>query len=388
MGMPDIFANDPFFNDPFLSGPFGGLLGSRGGPSGGGLFEGGFFGHPALRGPFGRDGSSNNNGFINGPFGGGFGLLDQHMRQQQEQLAGMHSRGHGQPHSGGLVIEEVHEDEEGGGEERDREGGSGGKGGGSGGGRRGVSGSFTPRGGRMGGRGGQEWSGQKASRNDPLVEHPEDEEEEEEEEKASGSVKKRSANEKRERKGWEGEGGRGEAGGDRGVNRQILTNNQHPIFGSMMPFGGSDNSSSFFFSSSSVTYSGHGGNSYYSSSTQRVAGNGVAEERHTEEDSTGFQKMRLSRAIGEKGRTVSIAQRGKEVIENVETLHNLSQEEAPTFDQTWQRHAKGELGGGRGAGRNPRGLEPLGLPGPNSPPQRRRLEQQDKKEKGSGWGWA
>jgi hypothetical protein len=86
-----------------------------------------------------------------------------------------------------------------------------------------------------------------------------------------------------------------------------------------------------------------GGQEYYSSKrTRHQMPNGLVEEQHQERDATASREsMRLSRNIGDKGRTVMKTRRGAGPVESVETLQNISKEEAAAFDDTWQAHARG-----------------------------------------------
>ncbi|CAI5504132.1 unnamed protein product [Closterium sp. Naga37s-1] len=107
--------------------------------------------------------------------------------------------------------------------------------------------------------------------------------------------------------------------------------------------GAAGGGSSYSFQSSTVTYSGIGGKTYYSeSSSHQIAANGVVEAQHQRRDSRGHQSMTVARGLGDKARTLSCTREGGQQ-KSYEILHNMSQEEAATFDSTWQHHARHAL---------------------------------------------
>jgi len=97
----------------------------------------------------------------------------------------------------------------------------------------------------------------------------------------------------------------------------------------------------YSFQSSSVSYGGPNGTYYSSSAMRRMGPDGVVEEEFQEKDSTaGHELKRISRGLGDKGRSI-LRKRNSEGRESaMEALHNLREEEVPEFDRTWEEKSK------------------------------------------------
>lgn len=68
---------------------------------------------------------------------------------------------------------------------------------------------------------------------------------------------------------------------------------------------------------------------------------GVVEEEFEEKDSTtGEEVKRISRGLGVKGRSITRKRTSEGREQTMQTLHNLEEDELPTFDQTWEDRAK------------------------------------------------
>ncbi|KAG0589291.1 hypothetical protein KC19_1G010300 [Ceratodon purpureus] len=98
---------------------------------------------------------------------------------------------------------------------------------------------------------------------------------------------------------------------------------------------------SYSFQSSSVSYGGPNGTYYASSAARRMGPNGVIEEEFQEKDSTsGHELKRVSRGLGVKGRSITRKRTSEGREQTLETLHNLQEDEVPTFERTWEDRSK------------------------------------------------
>lgn len=106
------------------------------------------------------------------------------------------------------------------------------------------------------------------------------------------------------------------------------------------------------FSYHRSTISGPGGVYYTSSSKRRVGPNGVMEAEHHEKDSSaGIENSGVARAIGDKMHAVCKKRNADGRENTLETLHNLTEEEAVKFNETWETHAASSLPGSRSRSR-------------------------------------
>ncbi|GJP38100.1 hypothetical protein CLOM_g22544 [Closterium sp. NIES-68] len=360
--------NDPIFADPFFADPFGSMFGRQAGTAGRG-FPGGGFGEPF-----------------------GFDLphqqhlqnhrrqhqeqhsrhLQQQQQQQQEQLQyqqqqqrqRQQQQQQQQQRVSAPSIQEVRDDETGlpGYQPSARRAGATGPG--------------------SRGTGGGERAGRRSrsyNADEPIVELPDDDEEEEqdgkrrregeeEEEEGERVHEQQQQYPQQRRSGYQQQQQQPPQRGsmrqeDRGPQQAAPNSTHQTLVASSSPFnalglfgggfgglaggafgaGMGGGSSSYSFQSSSVTYSGIGGQTYYSeSSSHQVAANGVVEAQHSRRDSRGHQSMTVARGLGDKARTLSCTREGEQQ-RSYEVLHNMSQEEAATFDSTWQHHARHAL---------------------------------------------
>jgi hypothetical protein len=98
---------------------------------------------------------------------------------------------------------------------------------------------------------------------------------------------------------------------------------------------------SFSFQSSSVSYGGPNGTYYSSSAARRMGPDGVIEEQFQEKDSSSGQELkRHSRGLGVKGRSITRKRTSEGREQTLETLHNLQEDEVPTFEQNWEERSK------------------------------------------------
>ncbi|XP_077241176.1 uncharacterized protein LOC143881781 isoform X2 [Tasmannia lanceolata] len=118
---------------------------------------------------------------------------------------------------------------------------------------------------------------------------------------------------------------------------------------------------SFCYQSSTV--SGPDG-AYYSSAKRRLSSNGVMKEEFHEKDGVGGTETRsMAKGIGDKVHSVSRKRNSDDMESTLETLQNLTAEEADEFDTTWKRHAESATHGsgtrslrlGQAAGSNRQG---------------------------------
>ncbi|GBG81754.1 hypothetical protein CBR_g33932 [Chara braunii] len=102
----------------------------------------------------------------------------------------------------------------------------------------------------------------------------------------------------------------------------------------------------FSFSSvQSYSRDGSGPGNYYSkSTTTRMGPDGVADQQTREQDSrSNTDKLKYVRALGSKARSVLRTRKADGEEESLQTLHNLEEEEAATFDDQWQQKAERAL---------------------------------------------
>eukprot|EP00892_Ulva_mutabilis_P001124 jgi/Ulvmu1/11011/UM007_0191.1 len=125
----------------------------------------------------------------------------------------------------------------------------------------------------------------------------------------------------------------------------------------MTPPSGSSNSYSY---SSFTSSGGPGGVTYQETKTHRMGPGGVSESQHTVRDGrTGEEKMRLSRGLGDRKRTLEQARRhGREVHRDVRLEGFQRPEDAEHFDTEWQRAAAAMPRGHRFSDRRPSQARP------------------------------
>ncbi|XP_024536261.1 uncharacterized protein LOC112348277 [Selaginella moellendorffii] len=103
---------------------------------------------------------------------------------------------------------------------------------------------------------------------------------------------------------------------------------------------------SYSFQSSSFSYGGPNGNYYASSTARRRGPNGVVHEEHHEKDSSSKSEThRVSRGIHDKGHSLTRKRNAEGREENLQTLHNLGEEEVPEFEKRWEFEAERNLPG-------------------------------------------
>lgn len=103
---------------------------------------------------------------------------------------------------------------------------------------------------------------------------------------------------------------------------------------------------SYSFQSSSTSFGGSGGSYYSSSSMRRVGPDGVVQEEHEERDSSGKESRTSARGLREQVHAITKKRNAASGPEStVETLRNLTPEEAPHFDAQWETHAQRSLPG-------------------------------------------
>lgn len=102
---------------------------------------------------------------------------------------------------------------------------------------------------------------------------------------------------------------------------------------------------SYSYQSTSVTYGGTGGTYYSSSSMRRLGPDGLMEEEHMEKDSSGKETKMAARGLRHKVHAVTKKRTANGPESTVETLRNLTPEEAPHFDAQWEAHAQRSLPG-------------------------------------------
>ncbi|XP_031125708.1 uncharacterized protein LOC116028055 [Ipomoea triloba] len=101
---------------------------------------------------------------------------------------------------------------------------------------------------------------------------------------------------------------------------------------------------SFTFQSSTVTYGGANGAYYTSSRTRRTGSDGLAFEESKEANSaTGQARHKISRGIHDKGHSVMRKLNPDGRVDTMQTLHNLNEDELPSFEEDWKGKAKMHL---------------------------------------------
>lgn len=109
------------------------------------------------------------------------------------------------------------------------------------------------------------------------------------------------------------------------------------FFGGMQGMQGGEGYS-MSYSSSSVSYGGPGGVTYSRQESARSGPGGVREHQVHQYDSRSGQEFAgMTRGIGDRGHTMARTrfQDGRE--EHMDQLHNMMEDEAPQFDEQWQR---------------------------------------------------
>jgi hypothetical protein len=98
----------------------------------------------------------------------------------------------------------------------------------------------------------------------------------------------------------------------------------------------------YYASSTYIAHGGPGGPTYTRSTSSRYGPGGVAEHQEAVRNPSE-ERMTIQRSLGGKGRTMtrSRSRRGEEQAH--EELHNMSQEEAVSFDDEWRTHASRHL---------------------------------------------
>lgn len=96
-----------------------------------------------------------------------------------------------------------------------------------------------------------------------------------------------------------------------------------------------------------VSYGGING-TYYTASTRRTIGKDgvVMEERQQADSRTGQATHRISRGIHDKGHSVTRKLDLDGKVDTMQTLHNLDEDELPSFEETWEGNAHSLPSGG------------------------------------------
>jgi len=111
--------------------------------------------------------------------------------------------------------------------------------------------------------------------------------------------------------------------------------------GPLPVFNSNNGGRSYSFQSSSVSYGGPNGTYYTSSAARRTGPDGVIEEEFQEKDSTvGLETKRHSRGLGVKGRSITRKRTSEGREQTLETLHNLQEDEVPSFERSWEDRSK------------------------------------------------
>ncbi|VFR02231.1 unnamed protein product [Cuscuta campestris] len=127
-------------------------------------------------------------------------------------------------------------------------------------------------------------------------------------------------------------------------------------FRQMQHFQPQPQAQSFSFQSSTVTYGGANGAYYTSSRTRRTGSDGLTFEECKEADSaTGKANHKISRGIHDKGHSVLRKLNSDGRVETMQALHNINQDELPSFEEDWKGKAKMHLPGWMGEGFNANG---------------------------------
>lgn len=146
-------------------------------------------------------------------------------------------------------------------------------------------------------------------------------------------------------------------------DRQLSSFGPHPIVGSifdsffgsafsgiqqmqqqMQQMSNQHGATSYSYSSSTVTHGGPSGITYSKSHTTRTGPGGVRESQSTVHDGrTGEKSMTISRALGDKERTVTRIRDATGQEKRDEILRGLNHEEAERFDSEWVSEAEQKL---------------------------------------------
>lgn len=108
-------------------------------------------------------------------------------------------------------------------------------------------------------------------------------------------------------------------------------------------FGNGMGTTTFSYSSS---YSSSGGPTqvYSTSTSTRIGTGGVRETQKTIRDSrSGKEEISISRGIGDRERTITRRRNATGREERIDTLQNMTSEEATGFDQEWMQQAEVNL---------------------------------------------
>lgn len=102
---------------------------------------------------------------------------------------------------------------------------------------------------------------------------------------------------------------------------------------------------SFSFQSS-VTYGGANGAYYTSSQTRRTGSDGITFEERKEADTASRQAThQISRGIQNKGHSLTRKLNSDGRVDSMQTLHNLNEDELPSFEESWNGNARRHLPG-------------------------------------------
>ncbi|KAL3647268.1 hypothetical protein CASFOL_008236 [Castilleja foliolosa] len=103
---------------------------------------------------------------------------------------------------------------------------------------------------------------------------------------------------------------------------------------------------SFTFQSSTVSYGGVNGAYYTSSTTRRSGSDGLTFEEYKEADSSTRQAThKVSRAIHDKGHSVSRKLKSDGHVDTMQTLHNLDEDQLAGFEEAWRGNARNHFPG-------------------------------------------
>lgn len=140
-------------------------------------------------------------------------------------------------------------------------------------------------------------------------------------------------------------------------NIDSLFGNMDSVFGNANAFGSmgnlfgnngasrsSGNGSNVVYSSSSFAQQGPDGVQYSKSHSSSYGPQGVTEHQmRTKDGRTGLEEMTISRHIGDKGRTVTKWRQADGTQSEQQSLHNITDNEASSFDQKWTNEAERSL---------------------------------------------
>ncbi|CAH9137418.1 unnamed protein product [Cuscuta epithymum] len=108
---------------------------------------------------------------------------------------------------------------------------------------------------------------------------------------------------------------------------------------------------SFSFKSSTVSYGGANGAYYTSSRIRRTGSDGLTYEECKEADSTsGRANHKISRGIHDKGHSVVRKLNSDGRVDTMQALHNINEDELPSFEEAWKGKVKRHLPGWMGEG--------------------------------------